>query len=188
MLPLIGGAVVSLLILLWWLGMRPDIHIAMRTPRFWMKAIYTSALAVSGLWLTWRLSRPDGQVGRGWIWPVAVVAVLAGLALLELATSPPEAWSRLLMGHSWRHCPWRILAISTPVFLVTLWALRRLAPTRLALAGAAMGLLSGGVGATIYGLACNEKAAAFTVIWYTLAIAISTLVGALTGPRLLAWR
>jgi hypothetical protein len=188
MMALAGAAVVSLLILLWWLGMRDDIHIAMRTLRFWMKALYTSALALSGFWLTLRLSRPDGRVGRGWVFPLAVVGVLAGLAVVELATTPPAGWRGLLMGHSWRQCPVRILAISTPIFMVVLWTLRRLAPTRLMLAGAAAGLLSGGVGATLYGLACDERAAAFTVVWYTLAIGVSTLVGALTGPRLLAWR
>ena len=188
MLAIAIAAVASLLLLLWWLGMRPDIHIAMRTLRFWMKALYTIALAGSGFWLTLRLSRPDGEVGRGWVFPLAVVGVLAGLAMIEVAATPAADWRALFMGHSWNKCPVRILAISTPVFMLVLWALRRLAPTRLVLAGAAAGLLAGGVGATIYGLACDETAAAFTVTWYTLAIGISTLVGALTGPRLLAWK
>ncbi len=185
----IGAAgLVSLAIVLAWLGMRPDIHTAMRTLPFWMKATYTLALTASGFWLTHRLARPDGQPGRGWMFPLLVVAVLAGLAAIELASSPPETWRALWLGHSWNKCPVRIIAISAPIFMLVIWTLRRLAPTHLVYAGAAAGLLAGGVGATLYGLACNETAASFTLSWYTLAIALCAAAGALTGPRLLAWR
>jgi hypothetical protein len=182
------AAAVSLAILLGWLGMRPDIHTAMRTMPFWMKATYTLALAASGFWLTYRLARPEGRTGRAWALPLLVIAVLAGLSAIELAGTPRADWRALVMGHSWTLCPIRILAISAPVFALAMWALRRLAPTRLMLAGAAAGLLAGGVGATVYGLACDETAATFTLTWYTLAIGLSAGLGALLGRRLLAWR
>lgn len=188
MLALFGAAAVSFVIMLLWLGMRPDIHHAMRTTPFWMKALYTAALGAGGFWLTARLARPEGETGRAWMVPLAVVAVLVGLSGIELANAPPEAWRALMMGHSARHCPIRILVISAPIFAVVLWALRRLAPTRLALAGAAAGLLAGGAGATIYGLACDETAMSFLLTWYTLGIGVCAGVGALIGPRLLAWR
>jgi hypothetical protein len=62
-----------------------------------------------------------------------------------------------------------------------------MAPTRLRLAGAAAGLLAGGVAATVYGLHCQEMTAAFVVTWYSLGVAASVAVGALLGPRLLRW-
>jgi len=65
--------------------------------------------------------------------------------------------------------------------------LRQLAPTRLAIAGAAAGLLAGGVGASVYGLYCGETAATFVVIWYTLGIAAGAALGAVIGSRLLRW-
>ena len=79
------------------------------------------------------------------------------------------------------------MVLAAPVFLGVAWALRRLAPTRLAMAGAAAGLLAGAVGATVYGLYCEETAAAFVVTWYTLGIAVCATAGALLGPRLLRW-
>ena len=46
--------------------------------------------------------------------------------------------------------------VRLPVFVATLWAMKGLAPTRLALAGAAAGLLAGAVGAVVYTLHCPE--------------------------------
>jgi hypothetical protein len=54
-------------------------------------------------------------------------------------------------------------------------------------AGAAAGLLSGAIAATIYGFHCPEMAAPFLLVWYTLGIAFSAAFGAFLGPRLLAW-
>ena len=62
-----------------------------------------------------------------------------------------------------------------------------LAPTRLRLAGAAAGLLSGAVGALVYSLHCPELAAPFLGFWYLLGMLIPTAAGALLGPRLLRW-
>lgn len=188
---LTGGLLVAvaacLMLLSWWLGMR-DMHQAMRDPSWWMKSLYTLALAVGGFLATLRLARPDGAPGKAWMVPVAAVAVLTALAAIELMHTPMAGWRTLFMGHSWRMCPWRILVIAAPVFLLTVWALRRLAPTRLAAAGAAAGLLAGGVGATVYGLRCDETAAAFTLVWYSVGVGVSTLAGALLGPMILAWR
>jgi hypothetical protein len=62
-----------------------------------------------------------------------------------------------------------------------------MAPTRPRLAGVAAGLLASGLGATVYGLFCQETAAAFTAIWYTLGMLIWPAIGALVGGRLLRW-
>jgi hypothetical protein len=65
--------------------------------------------------------------------------------------------------------------------------MKGLAPTRLALAGAAAGLLAGSAGALIYALHCPEMEAPFLAIWYLLGMLIPTAVGAAIGPRLLRW-
>jgi hypothetical protein len=62
-----------------------------------------------------------------------------------------------------------------------------MAPTRLGLAGAAAGLFAGGVGATVYGLYCEETAAAFVVVWYSLGMLACAALGAVVGRRLLRW-
>ena len=62
-----------------------------------------------------------------------------------------------------------------------------LAPTRLRLAGASVGLLAGAAGACVYAFHCPELAAPFLGTWYVLGMAIPTALGALLGPRVLRW-
>ena len=77
--------------------------------------------------------------------------------------------------------------LSLPVFAGVFWAIKGLAPTRLALTGAAAGLLAGAVGAFVYAFHCPETAAPFLGIWYVAGIAIPVLTGAVLGRRLLHW-
>ncbi|HEY2708764.1 MAG TPA: DUF1109 domain-containing protein [Caulobacteraceae bacterium] len=182
----VAGAVVSIAILAMWLGFRPLMP-AMHTPSFWMKAAYTGLLAVAALVATSRLARPGGQIGVALVLGAVTIAWLAMMAGHETMRAAPDAMSKLWMGDSWRVCPFRILALSAPVFAVVIWALRRAAPTRPMLAGAAAGLLAGAVGATVYGLACNEATAAFVVTWYSLGLAVCAALGAAIGGRLLRW-
>jgi len=181
------GAIAALAVVMAWLGPRPDLHVAMRGGFFWIKFAYAASFAISGAALADRYGRPGGR-GR-WRWalvfaPVAVLAVMAVAAALGEGVRQMHAdW----MGQSWNVCPFRILALAVPSFLGALWAFRRLAPTRLGLAGFAAGLLAGGVSAAVYSLACQESTALFVVTWYTLGIFACGGVGALLGPRLLRW-
>jgi hypothetical protein len=180
------GAVASGLILIAWLGLRP-MGEAIHSPPFWMKTAYTAMIAVAGFAITARLAHPGARMGWApWIVALAV-AWLAMLAMMEMRRTPASGMSHLWLGWTWKICALRILALSTPVFVAVLWLLRRMAPTRLALAGAAAGLFAGGVGATVYGLYCEETAAAFVVVWYSLGMAACAALGAVIGQRLLRW-
>jgi hypothetical protein len=65
---------------------------------------------------------------------------------------------------------------------------RKLAPTRPATAGLALGLATGGLAATAYGLLhCGEATVAFVATWYTLGIAAAGLIGAAVGRFALRW-
>ena len=180
------GAVIAFVVLLAWLGMR-DMGEAVASPSYWMKTLYTAALAAAGFLVTERLSRPGAKATRGVIALVTVLAVMLGIAIVQLLATPPDAMRDALMGSTWDRCPWRIVALAVPGLALTLLAMRRLAPTRPVLAGAGAGLFVGGVAATVYGLHCGETSAAFTLIWYTGGIAMSTALGALAGWRLLRW-
>ena len=177
----------SILFMLMGWGVRPDIHQAMRTSPFWMKAGYTVAFGVAGLALVERSGRPGVSLGWGLALAGAGLAAILVLAVHELMGLPMSDWRADMMGSSARVCPYRILAISAPVFLVAMLTLRRMAPTRPTIAGAAAGLLAGGLGATIYGLHCQETAAAFTATWYTLGMGLWPAVGALIGRWALRW-
>jgi hypothetical protein len=182
----LAGAVVSGLVLVAWLGLRP-MGPAMHSPPFWMKAAYTSLLAMAGLMATVRLGRPGGRIGATLALAAVAVAWLAMLAMMETMRTPAAGQSHLWLGWTWSICPFRILALALPVFAAVLWLMRRMAPTRPGLAGAAAGLFAGGVGATVYGLYCEESAAAFVVVWYSLGVAASAAIGAAVGARLLRW-
>ena len=80
-----------------------------------------------------------------------------------------------------------VILTALPTLAATFWALRRLAPTRLTLAGAGAGLFAGAAGAFVYSFHCTEGAAPFIAIWYTLGIVLTVAIGALLGPRLLRW-
>ncbi|HZZ90122.1 MAG TPA: DUF1109 domain-containing protein [Caulobacteraceae bacterium] len=182
----LAGAAISAALLLALLGLRP-MHEAMHSPSFWMKAAYTLILAAAG-WLTAAsLARPGGRAGIGVWLAVAGVAWLASLAMMETMRTPASGMTRLWLGWTWNLCPWRILALAAPVFVAALRTMQHMAPTRPALAGAAAGLFAGGVGASVYGLYCEETAAAFVVLWYTLGVAACAALGAAIGSRWLRW-
>jgi hypothetical protein len=181
------GSLAALAMLMAWLGPRPDLARAMGGASFWIKLGYAAALAAAGAALADRLARPGARLGWRWLLAAAPIVVLAAIAATASVGQTPDQMHREMMGHSWRLCPWRILALAAPAFLAALWAFRRLAPTRLGLAGFAAGLFAGGIGASVYGLACNETAPLFVVVWYTVGIGACAGIGALLGPRLLRW-
>lgn len=184
---ILAGALVTIVLVVAGLGIRPDLGLAMRGYSFWMKWIYTASLGVGALVMVARLARPDA-VRLRWLWVIAVpVVLLAMIGGTEMAHVPPGDWLAMWLGQSWKVCPWIVLALSAPIFVGLLWSFRRLAPTRLRAAGAAAGLASGAWAATLYCLHCPEVSAIFVLTWYTLGIALAAAAGAVLGPRLLRW-
>ncbi|SDJ48416.1 DUF1109 domain-containing protein [Variovorax sp. OV700] len=168
-------------------GLRRDLVQAMFWPMFWVKVLFPLCIAVAAFVMVQRLARPGVQVRRAWLGvavPVLAVWVLAAMAWFN---APPQERMPLLMGESWRVCALSIGLMALPVFAAALMALKGLAPTRPALAGAAAGGLAGGVGAAVYALHCMELTAPFLAVWYVSGIALPVLVGAVLGPRLLRW-
>jgi hypothetical protein len=181
------GAFGTTLLMAILLGVRPDLAEATRSPMFWVKLAFPAALLATALLAVLRLSRPGIRLGRV---PAAVAApvlamwLLAGVVLLG---APPGERNELVLGVSAASCPFTIALLSIPLFVAVLWAMKGLAPTRLALSGAASGLLAGAGGAMVYALYCPEMAAPFISIWYLLGMLIPTALGAMLGPRLLRW-
>ncbi len=115
------------------------------------------------------------------------MAVVWIATLVMLALTPAGERLAMVLGQTWKVCPFAISMLSIPGFVATLAALRSLAPTRLALAGAAGGLLSGAVATLVYCLHCPEMGVAFWGVWYLLGMLVPTVAGALLGPRVLRW-
>jgi hypothetical protein len=182
-----GGAFAAALLMAGLLGVRPDLAAAMLLPMFWVKFGFVAMLAGASLLFVLRLSRPGLRLEwapGGLVTPVLGMWLLAAAAL---AGADPVERSRLFFGDTWTSCPLLLAMLSAPVFVGVFWAMKGLAPTRLRLAGAAAGLLSGAVGALVYCLHCPELAAPFVGFWYLLGMLIPTSVGALLGPWLLRW-
>ncbi len=174
-------------LMLGWLGLRPDLSLAMKTGPFWMKFTYTMLLALIGFFLADRAGRAGSALWPA-AWPLILAFVMiAALALIQTLRAPQSLWRSMLLGQSYTVCPWRIVVIAVPILIAMLLMLRRMAPTRPMLAGAAAGILAGSAGATVYGLHCQESAALFTAVWYTLGVAAAGAVGALAGRFALRW-
>nr|WP_241014481.1 DUF1109 domain-containing protein [Burkholderia sp. Ac-20379] len=185
MLPL--GFVGSLLLTWFVFGWRPDLALATHAPLFWIKLAFPLAIAVAAFALVQRLGRPGLRGGYRWWWLVApFLAVWIGAAALLIAAAP-DARLPMLLGQSWRSCPFNILLLSVPSFVAVFWAMRGLAATRPRLAGAVSGLLASAIATIAYCLHCPEMSPAFWGVWYVAGLVLPAAIGALAGPRLLRW-
>lgn len=186
-LALVVGLAAAAAVFMAMLGPRPDFAAALHSPRFLFKFVVTLALAASATALVARLARPAARsralAALLWVGP----ALLALGVTYELAAIPAAQWGKTLIGTNARVCLTSIPLIAAPVLAAAIVALKRGAPTRPMLAGAAAGLVAGGFGATLYAAHCIDDSPLFVLAWYTPAIALVTLAGALLGARLLRW-
>ncbi|SAL53087.1 hypothetical protein AWB69_05551 [Caballeronia udeis] len=181
------GALGALVLMAVIFGVRPDIAVVSRTPIFWAKFAFPTTLAAAALFLALRLARPGTTTGKLWALPAVPVLVVWGAAAAVLFLASPDARVPLVMGYTWRTCPFNILLLSVPAFVAVFWAIRGLAPTRPGLAGAAGGMLAGAIATMAYCFHCPEMSVAFWAVWYVLGMALATLIGAVLGPRFLRW-
>lgn len=181
------GLLGSSLILVFLLGINRELAQIAGAPMFWIKLGYCAALAAAALAVAARVARPGARIGA---WAAALAAPLLAmwlLALFALQGAAPVERETLIFGGTWLACPFNVAIVSLPIFAALLWAMKSLAPTRLALAGASAGLVAGAAGALVYALHCPELGAPFLGIWYPLGMLIPATAGAIVGPRFLRW-
>lgn len=170
------------------LGVRPALLETLSSPTTWMKGLYTAGLAGAALWLSFRAGRPGADTRV----PLAALGAIVGLALLwgavELITTSGDERLAGWLGRTWTICGRNILLVAAAAVVPTFLSARRLAPTRPAFSGFALGVATGGIAATAYGvLHCPESTAAFVATWYTLGVAGAGLIGAAAGRVALRW-
>jgi len=181
------GAFGATLLMATLLGVRPDLSAAAGLPMFWVKLAFPAAVFGASLLAALRLSRPGVPLGCVAVGVAVPVLAMWLLALYVLTGAPPADRAVLILGDTWLACLTSVGMLSAPAFVASFWAMKGLAPTRLALAGAAAGLLSGALGALVYALHCPEMAAPFLAVWYLLGMLIPAALGAVLGPALLRW-
>ena len=184
---LAGGMAVALAVVVAFIGVRSDIESALWVPMFWVKLGFPLSLVAVAFAASHRLARPGVALGRLPAALLAPVLVMWLLAAIEMAGASDAERVGLLFGSSWKECLALVSLLSIPVFGGTFWAMRGLAPTRPALAGAAAGLLAGATGAATYALHCPEMAAPFLGVWYLFAMVIPAVAGAIGGSFVLRW-
>jgi hypothetical protein len=181
------GALGATLLMAILLGVRHDLAEAAALPMFWVKLGYVACLAAAGLLALSRLSRPGASLAGIAPALAAPVVQMWANAAIALDAAEPAGRADLLFGKTWTTCPLLIAMLSIPAFAAMTWATKGLAPTRLRLTGAALGLAAGGIAAVVYSLHCPELAAPFLGSWYLAGLLIPTALGVLAGPRLLRW-
>ncbi|MEJ8809757.1 DUF1109 domain-containing protein [Variovorax ureilyticus] len=184
---LLVGLPLSFVIMLLAYGPRRDLMEVMALPMFWVRLLFPICIAAGAYLMTERLARPGVRIRKAWIGLAVPVVVVWSLAAYVLVSAPAGERPALVMGQTWRTCTANIAFVALPVFVAALVALKGLASTRPALAGAAAGLMAGGTGAAVYALHCVELAAPFFAVWYVLGISLPAAVGVLIGRRFLRW-
>ncbi|MEK1851306.1 MAG: DUF1109 domain-containing protein [Phyllobacterium sp.] len=179
--------VASAVLMVLWLGMRPDLAEASTTMMFWTKFTYTLILAVAGGWAVKRIAHPLGSIRVNLGLMAATIVVMIVLAFAQLAMTPPEEHMAMLKGRTITVCTFNIVMLSLPLLIGAFWVLRGLAPTRPTLAGAAAGLAAGSIASLVYSFHCDESAMPFIAVWYTLGVLVAGLIGAITGRFILRW-
>jgi hypothetical protein len=168
-------------------GVRPGFVESLGGAMAWIKILLPAAIGAAAFVAAQRLARPGVRVHGAWLGITLPVLFLWAAGIAVWLAAAPDARSELLWGRTWRSCAFSISALSSPMFVAAFLALRGLAPTRPALAGAAAGALASGTGAAVYALHCPELGAPFLAVWYVLGMAIPVVAGALLGARLLRW-
>ena len=187
MLALLAAAPVSLLMFFTELGIRPDVMTAIRNPFFDLKFAVTLALAIAAIAVSLHLSRPEASLGGfGWLL-LAPVGILAAAIGGEMMMPQRVPMMSRMVGKNSSICLVAIPLLSLPFLAGALIGLRHGAPSRPALAGALAGLLSAGLAATLYASHCTDDSPLFVALWYTIATALVTAIGALAGAKWLRY-
>ena len=182
-----GGAVAALGIAFAGLGFRPDLTTTRALIYLAIKLAF--AIGIVGLAMVYltRLARPGGERRISPCLVALPFIVVVALAGISLGSAPREHWDRMIVGDEWLECLLSIPIIAIVPFAVSIWAVRKAAPTNLVRAGAFAGLIAGGVSAVAYALHCTDDSLPFIAVWYGGTIVLCTLAGAALGPRLLRW-
>jgi hypothetical protein len=181
------GVVVTALLYLSLLPVRPDLMSAMGDWHFLMKWAFSLTLLGTALALMLRLARPQSVPGLDWLLLFGAPLVLTLGVVTEMFALPSSTWFPTMVGTNAWGCIIFVPILSALPLIVMLLVLRRGATTRPALAGAVAGLVAAGIAATFYATHCQNDSPLFLAAWYVLATLFVAAVGAVLGTRLLRW-
>lgn len=173
-----AGSLAGVLMILLWQGSRPDLAYAPSQPFFWLKALYTGSLAAVALGATAALARPNMSLRPALAAAAALISAMLIAAAFQAPRLDPVFLAKLLRPEGVWTCIFNIASLAAPMLVFATLGLRQADLERPALTGLASGLFCGGVAASVYGLHCTHSTFVFVGLWYTSAIAICGMIGA----------
>jgi hypothetical protein len=183
----VAGAVLAVAVILIGFGPRTGLSTVGAWTFLILKIAFAAAVVATAATYLVRLSRPGAAPKHGTLIVILPFLAIIALAFVSLGSAPSSHWDRMVAGDEWLQCLLSIPIIAIVPFALTMWAVRRAAPTDLRLAGAIAGLVAGGISAVAYALHCMDDSLPFVAVWYGGTIVLCTLAGAALGPRLLRW-
>lgn len=184
---LAAGSVLSLGIVFIGLGVRSDLTTLHALIFFAVKLFFALGIVSLALVYLVRLARPGGE-RKSPSFPVAILfLVITLLAAISLWLAPSSHWDNMIMGEGWLECLVSLPIIAVVPFAISIWAVRKAAPTDLVRTGAIAGLAAGGISAMAYALHCMDDTLPFVAVWYGGTIILCMVAGAILGPQLLRW-
>jgi hypothetical protein len=181
------GVVVTALLYLSILPVRPNLMSAMGEWHFLLKWAFSLTLLATAMALMMRLARPQAVPGLDWLLLLGAPLVLTLGVITEMFAIPSSTWFQTMVGTNAWGCIVFVPILSALPLVVMLLVLRQGATTRPALAGAVAGLVAAGIAATFYATHCQNDSPMFLAAWYVLATLFVAAVGAALGTRLLRW-
>ena len=164
-------------------GVRPDLANAGWAVA--LKSAFGLAAVVALLPLVSRTLEPTTSVKR-----LALPTLLfVGLSLLAAlaALAIDRSFDGLLLDMGVPECLKRVPLIALPGAALMFWTARKYAPTRLGVAGAAIGAFAAAISILAYSWFCQADTVAYVGLWYLSAIALCAGVGAIVGRWVLRW-
>jgi hypothetical protein len=184
---LAAGMVVALGVAVVGLGVRSDLMTARALIFLVVKLAFAVGIVSLTLVYLTRLARPGGERKTPSFLIAIPFLIIVFLAAISLGFAPTSHWDKMIVGDQWLECLVSVPIIAMVPFAISIWAVRKAAPTNLTRTGAFAGLLAGGVSVMAYALHCMDDSLPFVAVWYAGTIVLCTLAGAVLGPRLLRW-
>ncbi|KQZ48467.1 hypothetical protein ASD54_16490 [Rhizobium sp. Root149] len=183
----IGGLLISVLLLIGTIGLRPDLAQAIQTPRVAFKIGLMFILAATCTRIALIIGKPGVSLKPALaILAVPVLLFVSGI-VLELRSVASGEWGARLIGQNPGFCLLFLPLLSLAPLALMFAALKQAAPVSPSLAGAAAGFASGAIAGSVYALHCPDDSPLFVATWYFIGITLVAFGGWLLGGRILRW-
>jgi hypothetical protein len=181
------GLVAAFGVMLACFDIRSDLAARNQSGALALKIVFALSLVCTGAAFLTKSMVPGQQQGHRFALTFLPFFAASAAALAIVIRQPALASGGMMEGAAAALCLFCIPFLAIIPFALVIWAMRMGAPTDLRRSGAVAGLVAGAMGATVYSFSCPSDSWLFVFLGYTAAIALSSIVGAQIGPRLLRW-